>query len=64
MNKFKNIYFYILSAFLLLAPGSVLSADSVKRGTIAGGVDHEAPDWFKESFLEMRKGSMLCFFSS
>jgi len=28
-------------------------AESVQRGQITGGVAHSAPDWFKESFLEI-----------
>jgi len=29
------------------------SATELQRGTITGGVVHEAPEWFKESFLEI-----------
>ncbi|MCK5662122.1 MAG: thioredoxin fold domain-containing protein [Thiotrichaceae bacterium] len=53
MNKFSNIYLYFITVLLFLAHGPVLHADTVKRGTITGGVDHQAPGWFKESFLEI-----------
>lgn len=36
-------------AYASLAVG----AESPERGTITGGVVHAAPDWFKESFLEI-----------
>jgi len=39
--------------FALLAPGLALSADKPARGTIVGGVEHQAPGWFKQSFLDI-----------
>ncbi len=41
-----------LSLSFLLAPAS--GADTAKRGAITGGVEHQAPSWFKESFLEIQ----------
>jgi len=46
-----NIVFLIFIS--LLIPGQAVSAVTPERGTITGGVVHEAPDWFKESFLEI-----------
>ena len=41
-----------LSLFLALGYG-LANAEATKRGEITGGVMHAAPDWFKESFLEI-----------
>lgn len=59
-HMFKN-----LSGFgrLLLACGVLLvslsavadDATAVKRGVIKGGVAHEVPSWFKESFLDIQE---------
>lgn len=38
---------------LILASQPAFSADPPQRGSIVGGVDHETPGWFKESFLEI-----------
>ena len=45
---------HIVSGFflLLLVSGAPLCAENA-RGEITGGVAHEVPDWFKESFLEI-----------
>ncbi|MCG7898084.1 MAG: thioredoxin fold domain-containing protein [Candidatus Thiodiazotropha weberae] len=42
----------MLTLFLTLGHG-LANADTTKRGEITGGVAHSAPDWFKESFLEI-----------
>ena len=41
-----------LALLLSLLP-SVNAAETVTRGSITGGVAHEAPGWFKESFLDI-----------
>ena len=38
---------------LIAISGSVYSAETGNRGAIVGGVAHEPPAWFKESFLEI-----------
>ena len=44
----------LLSACLLILPLSNHSAANEQpRGTITGGAVHQAPEWFKESFLEI-----------
>jgi thioredoxin-related protein len=41
-----------LAALLSLLPPAN-AAETATRGSITGGVAHQAPDWFKESFLEI-----------
>lgn len=41
----------ILAIFILATP--LLTANAAERGQIVGGKIHEAPDWFKESFLDI-----------
>ena len=38
---------------LIAISGAVYSAETGNRGAIVGGVAHEPPAWFKESFLEI-----------
>ena len=38
---------------LLLIPLVTLNLQAVERGIITGGVTHQAPEWFKDSFLEI-----------
>lgn len=38
---------------LLILENGHVSAESTKRGEITGAVAHTAPDWFKQSFLEI-----------
>ncbi len=42
-----------IAAYFIL-PSSILLANEKPRGQITGGVEHSAPDWFKESFLEIQ----------
>lgn len=50
----SNIHLYtILLMLLSFSPMTVFSADAPKRGEVTGGAIHEAPSWFKESFLEI-----------
>ena len=44
---------YLKLALIAVLLGSSGSSAAAERGTITGGVAHEAPDWFKESFLEI-----------
>ncbi|MBW9260971.1 MAG: thioredoxin fold domain-containing protein [Candidatus Thiodiazotropha sp. (ex. Lucinisca nassula)] len=49
----RQFQLYItLTLFLTLGHG-LATAEATKRGEITGGVAHSAPDWFKESFLEI-----------
>ena len=43
----------IAVCLLLILGNGHVSAESTKRGEITGTVAHAAPDWFKESFLEI-----------
>ena len=48
-NYLTTLVFGILLALCLPAN----AADTAARGKITGGVAHQAPEWFKESFLEI-----------
>lgn len=48
MRLFSN--FVITLSLLMLGNGHLNAAE---RGTIIGGVTHQAPSWFKESFLDI-----------
>ncbi len=49
-----NLHRLIVPLAALLALGLPVGASETEpRGRITGGVAHEAPDWFKESFLEI-----------
>ena len=39
--------------FLIPASANANASEDVARGEVVGGVQHAAPDWFKESFLEI-----------
>ena len=43
----------MLALIFAINMNSVIAAENTKRGIVTGGVAHEAPDWFKESFLEI-----------
>ncbi|MEJ2177553.1 MAG: thioredoxin fold domain-containing protein [Gammaproteobacteria bacterium] len=49
---FTALHSFLFMATLLLT--NSIYAENSKRGQITGGVMHEAPSWFKESFLEIR----------
>jgi thioredoxin-related protein len=52
--NFKRIRNRALLCFLFIAVSApALAADTPDRGRITGGVAHQAPDWFKQSFLEI-----------
>ena len=44
---------FILLCLLIIWPITIFSAE--KQGEIIGGATHQIPDWFKESFLEIRE---------
>lgn len=48
-NRLKVTGLFVLLGLAIPA----LAAETTTRGSITGGVAHEAPDWFKESFLEI-----------
>ncbi len=43
----------LASALLAVDAMPVSAAETSQRGSITGGVPHQAPSWFKESFLEI-----------
>lgn len=45
----------ILALFIPLVFFPGYAADADTRGVVTGGVQHDAPSWFKESFLEIRE---------
>ena len=49
----NNIKIYLKAAVFALILGSIGTLTAAERGKITGGVAHEAPGWFKESFLEI-----------
>ncbi|MGB1008855.1 MAG: thioredoxin family protein [Thiolinea sp.] len=52
LSKSLSSLFFLLFIFLIsLSWGSSLQA--AERGKLIGGVPHAAPDWFKESFLDI-----------
>jgi len=50
VGKYMEIIAMVLLLGLALPAGA---ADTATRGSITGGVAHEAPGWFKESFLDI-----------
>ena len=52
MNTLCSALLALFISFVLF-PGHATHADT--RGAITGGVQHDAPSWFKESFLEIRE---------
>lgn len=51
---FDTILNRLLICFLFAAVSApAFAADTPVRGRITGGVPHQAPEWFKESFLEI-----------
>lgn len=49
----NNTATYLKAAVLALLLGSIGAIMAAERGKITGGVAHQAPGWFKESFLEI-----------
>ncbi|WP_298607683.1 thioredoxin fold domain-containing protein [uncultured Thiothrix sp.] len=45
-------WFTLLWLWFTLTP---LQADTSTEGKVVGGIEHEMPDWFKESFLEIQE---------
>ena len=46
-NYFKLVNIVFITIFLSL------NANAASKGKVTGGSMHEAPEWFKESFLDM-----------
>ena len=55
MTMKKLAAVFCISASLFFSPAGTMAAGEQKRGVIKGGVAHAAPDWFKESFLDIRE---------
>ena len=54
----KMLFHFIVTSFFIFASfmfAPNLTADTKKTGQIIGGAIHEAPEWFKESFLEIQE---------
>jgi thioredoxin-related protein len=49
----KLLEYTLVILALIAISGPVYSAETGSRGAIVGGVAHEPPAWFKESFLEI-----------
>ena len=47
------LLFTFCLGILTPASANANASDNVARGKVIGGVQHSAPDWFKESFLEI-----------
>jgi len=44
---------YVKAILLVLLTGHIWTAMAAERGKVTGGVPHEVPGWFKDSFLEI-----------
>ncbi|MEN8759538.1 MAG: hypothetical protein ABF303_13845, partial [Desulfobacterales bacterium] len=44
---------YLKVILLVLLTGQIWTAMAAERGRVTGGVPHEVPGWFKDSFLEI-----------
>jgi thioredoxin-related protein len=55
MTLLQRFVIPLLLTFCLgiLTPASATASEDVARGKVVGGVPHSAPNWFKESFLEI-----------
>jgi thioredoxin-related protein len=55
MTLLQRFVIPLLLTFCLgiLTPASASASEDVARGKVVGGVPHSAPNWFKESFLEI-----------
>ncbi len=54
MTIFKHLIVTCLFFIWSLSPATAVKADTEARGQVVGGSVHVAPDWFKESFLEIQ----------
>jgi len=52
-NVMRGFQRFVVWVVLLGLCAVATAAEPAKRGQITGGVAHSAPDWFKESFLEI-----------
>jgi len=53
MKKFQLVACLVILSVLSVWSTSNIAAETSKRGKITGGVMHSAPNWFKESFLDI-----------
>ena len=53
MNNIKNHLNILAVGLLLVLSLPAIAASDAERGKIIGGAIHQAPGWFKESFLEI-----------
>ncbi len=53
MPKFTQAWFWLMTLSLWFSL-TALQADTTTEGKVVGGVQHEMPEWFKESFLEIQ----------
>ncbi len=58
MLKMLSLPVVSLAAFLLMTPFDQARGAGTDRGTVSGGIAHDMPDWFKESFLEIAEDAM------
>lgn len=54
MPNLTQSWFWLAVLFILFS-FSPLYAETTTEGKVVGGVEHEMPDWFKESFLEIQE---------
>lgn len=54
MQILTKPWLWIASLFISLAFMTQIQAETPTEGKVVGGVEHEMPDWFKESFLEIQ----------
>ena len=54
MPKAAFVAGVILALCTLFLTQTGLATETTARGTLSGGAAHTAPDWFKESFLEIQ----------
>ncbi|HPY39774.1 MAG TPA: thioredoxin fold domain-containing protein [Thiolinea sp.] len=54
MQILTKPWLWMASLFIALVFSASSQADAPTAGKVVGGVEHEMPDWFKESFLEIQ----------
>ena len=53
MKRLETVLYMLALCLLLGSLSLARAADTPARGTVKGGVPHQVPGWFKESFLEI-----------
>ncbi|MFI0398353.1 MAG: thioredoxin family protein [Thiolinea sp.] len=54
MQTLTKPWLWVATLFISLAFTTQSYAETPTEGKVVGGVEHEMPDWFKESFLEIQ----------